>query len=93
MTHEQGPTGGDQPRAPGESVNETAADGREEASAVEEAKNGGPVSGKPEPPVKPSRPSSGGGGTRNSKPWPPAGRPASTDAGGTTGRSAPTTGR
>ena len=26
MTHEQGLTGDDQPRAPGESVNETAAD-------------------------------------------------------------------
>ena len=75
MTHEQGPTGGDQPRAPGESVNETAADGREEASAVEEAKNGGPVSGKPEPPVKPSRPSSGGGEPETANPGPPPGGP------------------
>ena len=55
MTHEQGPAGGDQPQAPGESVNETTAEGREEVSAVEEAKNGGPVSGKPAPPAKSPR--------------------------------------
>jgi len=47
MTHEQGLTGDDQPRAPGESVNETAADGREEVSVVEEAKDGGSMPGKP----------------------------------------------
>lgn len=68
MTHEQGLTGGDQPRAPGESVNETAADGREEVSVVEEAKNGGSVPGKPEPPAKPSSPSTGGGSPKQRTP-------------------------
>ena len=61
MTHEQGPVDGDQPRAPGESVNETTAEGREEGSAAKEKKNGGPVPGEPALPAKPPRPSSGGG--------------------------------
>ena len=75
MTHEQGLTGDDQPRAPGESVNETAADGREEVSVVEEAKDGGSMPGKPEPPAKPSSPSTGGGKSETANPGPPPGGP------------------
>lgn len=75
MTHEQGLTGDDQPRAPGESVNETAADGREEVSVVEEAKDGGSMPGKPEPPAKPSSPSTGGGKSKTANPGPPPGGP------------------
>lgn len=75
MTHEQGPVGGDQPRAPGESVNETTAEGREGGSSAKEEKNGGPVPGEPAPPAKPPRPSSGGGQPGTTNPGAPSGGP------------------
>lgn len=75
MTHEQGPVDGDQPRAPGESVNETTAEGREEGSAAKEEKNGGPVPGEPALPAKPPRPSSGGGQPGTTSPGAPSGGP------------------